>query len=123
MRNIKISDHSSITLSPALPEEAGRTVLFCLYPHIIWARSYPNIAIKIPAMTAEPTVLATIGPIACISRWLCGLYRRAIFWDTRAAIGIADTPALPISGFTFPLVALFIILAINTCLLYTSRCV
>ena len=32
------------------------------------------------------------------------------FWDTRAAMGTADTPAEPISGFTFPPVTLHMIL-------------
>ena len=43
-----------------------------------------------------------VWPIACINRKLDGSASAPTFCDTRAAIGTADTPAEPISGFTFP---------------------
>ena len=46
-----------------------------------------------PAATAEPITPATFGPMACISRKFCGLASRPTLFDTRAAIGTADTPA------------------------------
>ena len=67
-----------------------------------------------PAATPEPITPATLGPIACISRKLVGL----AFWpstcDTRAAIGTADTPADPMSGFIGVFDRTFISLAIST---------
>lgn len=51
-----------------------------------------------PAATAEPMTPATLGPMACMSRKLCGLASRPTLFDTRAAIGTAETPAEPISG-------------------------
>lgn len=77
-----------------------------LYSYCFFKTHHSNKVIKIPATIAEPMVLETIGPIACINRWLCGLYSNPSLWETRAAIGIADTPELPISGFTFPPVSL-----------------
>ena len=70
----------------------------------------PNTLRTKPAATAEPITPATFGPIACMSRKFAGL----AFWpstcETRAAIGTADTPAEPISGFTLPPVNLYITL-------------
>ena len=60
------------------------------------------MAINVPAATAVPITPATFGPIACISRKFVGSASAPTFWDTRAAIGTADTPAEPINGFTFP---------------------
>ena len=57
---------------------------------------------KVPAATAVPITPATFGPIACISRKLVGSASAPTFWDTRAAIGTADTPAEPISGLILP---------------------
>ena len=74
----------------------------------------PNIAINVPAATAVPITPATFGPIACINRKLDGSASVPTFCDTRAAIGTADTPAEPISGFTLPCVALHIILPNST---------
>jgi hypothetical protein len=45
---------------------------------------------------ADPRVLDTIGPMACIKTKFEGLYSWATFWETLAAIGIAETPAFPI---------------------------
>lgn len=61
-----------------------------------------------------PLVVPALGrfaqTIACMSRKFAGL----AFWpstcETRAAIGTADTPAEPISGFTLPPVSLYITL-------------
>ena len=64
-------------------------------------------------MIAEPIVLETMGPMACISKWLCELYFCPIRCEIRAAIGIADTHELPINGLTLPPVVLYKILAIN----------
>lgn len=61
-----------------------------------------------PAATPEPITPATFGPIACINRKLVGFSAAPTFWDTRAAIGTAETPAEPISGFTLPLVKTYI---------------
>ena len=58
---------------------------------------------NVPAATAVPITPATFGPIACISRKFVGSASAPTFWDTRAAIGTADTPAEPISGLTLPL--------------------
>ena len=44
---------------------------------------------------------ATFGPMACMSRKLLGSSRWPSFWETRAAIGTADTPAEPMSGLIF----------------------
>ena len=57
---------------------------------------------------------ATFGPIACINRKFVGSASAPTFCDTLAAIGTADTPAEPISGFTFPPVTLHISLPNNT---------
>ena len=54
------------------------------------------------------------GPIACISRKFDGFAFCPSIWDTRAAIGTADTPAEPISGLILPPVRTFISLAIRT---------
>ena len=48
---------------------------------------------------------ATLGPMACISRKLEGFSFWPTTWDTRAAMGTADTPAEPMRGFTLPPVA------------------
>ena len=58
---------------------------------------------NVPAATAVPITPATFGPIACISRKFVGSASAPTFWDTRAAIGTADTPAEPIRGLIFPL--------------------
>lgn len=55
---------------------------------------YPRNESRMPAATAEPTTPATLGPMACISRKLPGLYFWPTIWDTRAAIGTADTPVV-----------------------------
>ncbi len=47
---------------------------------------------------AEPMTPATLGPMACISRKLPGLASWPTTWETRAAIGTADTPAEPMRG-------------------------
>ena len=47
---------------------------------------------------SEPITPATFGPIACISRKFCASDSSPTLFDTRAAIGTADTPAEPISG-------------------------
>ena len=52
--------------------------------------------------------------MACIKRKFVGSASEPTFCDTRAAIGTADTPAEPIKGFTFPLVAQHMILPNNT---------
>ncbi|MNY15358.1 hypothetical protein D3C86_1485670 [compost metagenome] len=52
--------------------------------------------------------------MACISRKFCGLASRPTLFDTRAAIGTADTPAEPINGLILLLLNMFINLAINT---------
>ena len=62
----------------------------------------PIIASIAPAATAVPITPATFGPIACMSRKLEGLAFWPTTWDTRAAIGTADTPAEPISGLVLP---------------------
>src|SRR5690554_617085 len=68
-----------------------------------------------PAATAEAITPATFGPIACISRKFCGLDSKPTLFDTRAAIGTADTPAEPINGLILLLVLnLFITLAMIT---------
>ena len=46
---------------------------------------------KHPAATAVPITPATFGPIACMSRKFVGSSSAPTFWDTRAAIGTADT--------------------------------
>ena len=82
----------------------------------------PKIAMKVPAATAVPITPATFGPIACISRKLVGSASAPTFWDTRAAIGTADTPAEPISGLTFPSGQLaHQFTEQNTCLRYRMR--
>ena len=43
-----------------------------------------------------------------MSRKFVGSASAPTFWDTRAAIGTADTPAEPMSGFTLPPVSLHI---------------
>jgi len=45
---------------------------------------------SIPAATAEPMTPATLGPMACISKKLEGLYFWPSFCTTRAAIGTAE---------------------------------
>ena len=50
---------------------------------------------------AEPMTPATFGPMACMSRKFAGLAFWPTIWETRAAIGTAETPAEPISGLTF----------------------
>ena len=55
-----------------------------------------------PAAMAEPITPATFGPIACISRKLFGLASAPTFWLMRAAMGTAETPALPIKGLMVP---------------------
>ena len=69
-------------------------------------RYTPKIAMNVPAATAVPITPATLGPMACISRKLVGSASEPTFWDTRAAIGTADTPAEPINGLIFPPVIL-----------------
>lgn len=69
---------------------------------------------SIPAATAEPMTPATLGPMACISKKLEGLYFWPSFCTTRAAIGTAETPAAPIMGFTLPLDSLHITLPSST---------
>lgn len=54
-----------------------------------------------PAATAEPMTPATFGPIACIRRKFLRSYSSPRLLEMRADIGTADTPALPISGFSF----------------------
>ena len=49
-----------------------------------------------------------MGPIACISKKFLGFASCHTFCATLAAIGTADTPAAPISGFIFPPDSLFI---------------
>ena len=51
---------------------------------------------------AEPMTPATLGPMACIRRKLVLLYFLPTSWDTRAAIGTAETPAEPMSGLILP---------------------
>src|SRR5690606_16610079 len=63
---------------------------------------------------ADPITPATLGPMACINRKLCGLASRPTLLDTRAAIGTADTPAEPISGLIGVFDIRFISFAINT---------
>ncbi|SCJ53256.1 Uncharacterised protein [uncultured Blautia sp.] len=57
---------------------------------------------------------ATLGPMACISRKLPGLASWPTFWDTRAAMGTADTPAEPMRGLIFSLRNRFMNLASST---------
>ena len=64
----------------------------------ISASYQPYREISTPAAMAEPMTPATLGPMACISRKLPGLYFWPTIWDTRAAIGTADTPAEPMRG-------------------------
>ena len=45
---------------------------------------------------------ATLGPIAYVRRKLLELAFWPSICETRAAIGTADTPAEPVSGFTLP---------------------
>ena len=52
--------------------------------------------------------------MACISRKFEGSVSAPTFWLTLAAIGTADTPAEPISGFIVPPLSLFISLAKRT---------
>ena len=56
---------------------------------------------SIPAAIAVPITPATLGPIACINKKFCGLDSRPTLFDTRAAIGTAETPAEPINGLIF----------------------
>jgi hypothetical protein len=83
---------------------------------ILFLFYYLQTQSKTPAATAEPITPATFGPIACINKKLAGLYSKPTLFDTRAAIGTAETPAEPINGLT--LLSLlenkFIILAIIT---------
>ena len=51
----------------------------------------PKTLIIKPAATAEPMTPATLGPMACISRKLEGFSFWPTVWDTRAAMGTADT--------------------------------
>ena len=51
---------------------------------------------------------ATLGPMACISRKLEGLFFWPTVLATRAAMGTAETPAEPIRGLTLPPVVLSI---------------
>ncbi|SAW73348.1 Uncharacterised protein [Klebsiella pneumoniae] len=67
-----------------------------------------------PAAIAEPITPATFGPIACISRKFCPSASRPTLFDTRAAIGTADTPAEPISGLILCRLNTFISFAIST---------
>src|SRR5690606_18866831 len=71
-------------------------------------------ASRIPAATAEPITPATFGPMACISRKFCGLDSSPTLFETRAAIGTADTPADPIRGLILCWLNRFISLAIST---------
>ncbi len=58
---------------------------------------------------------ATLGPMACMRRKLSGSAFCPSTWETRAAIGTADTPAEPISGLIgFLRETRFINLAIRT---------
>ena len=52
--------------------------------------------------------------MACMSKKFAGLALAPTTWDTRAAIGTADTPAEPISGFVLPPSTKFINLPNNT---------
>ena len=61
-----------------------------------------------------PITPATLGPIACISRKFVESASAPTFCETLAAIGTAETPADPISGFTFPPVILHISLPKRT---------
>ena len=73
-----------------------------LFETVIALNQPPKTLIINPAAQAEPMTPATLGPIACISRKLEGFSFCPTTWDTRAAIGTADTPAEPISGLTLP---------------------
>ena len=68
----------------------------------------PNTLIIKPAAQAEPITPATLGPIACMSRKFVGFSFWPTTWETRAAIGTADTPAEPIKGLTLPPVRTYI---------------
>ena len=59
--------------------------------------NYAKKLSKRPAATALPITPATLGPIACMSKWFDGSYSSPITSDTRAS-GTADTPVLPIKG-------------------------
>ena len=48
---------------------------------------------RTPAAIAEPMTPATFGPMACISRKFAGFSFWPTTWETRAAIGTAETPA------------------------------
>ena len=72
----------------------------------------PNSVSNTPAATAEPITPATLGPIACISRKLAGFAFCPSTWETRAAIGTAETPAEPIRGLILPFVTKHIILPV-----------
>lgn len=61
-----------------------------------------NMASIVPAATAVPITPATFGPIACIRRKFDELAFAPTTYDTRAAIGTADTPAEPTSGLVLP---------------------
>src|SRR4030042_1758991 len=65
-------------------------------------RVVPSVWFMPPAGAAVPLPPATLGPMACISRKLPGFSLWPSFWETRAAIGTAETPAEPISGLILP---------------------
>src|SRR5690606_28069685 len=67
-----------------------------------------------PAATAEPITPATLGPMACMSRKFCELASSPTLFDTRAAMGTAETPAEPISGLILVSLKRFMILAMIT---------
>ena len=67
-----------------------------------------------PAAIAEPITPATLGPIACMSKKLCGLDSKPTLFETRAAIGTAETPAEPIKGLILFLLNKFMVFAIIT---------
>ena len=65
------------------------------------ARSQPYVAIKTPAAIAVPITPETFGPIAFMSRKFDGSNSIPTLFETRAAMGTAETPADPISGLIF----------------------
>src|SRR5699024_8968001 len=75
---------------------------FSLFNNVDTPGHTQKIDIKVPAATADPITSTTFGHIACIRRKLVGSASAPTFWDTRAAIGTADTPAEPISGLILP---------------------
>lgn len=71
--------------------------------HMVFEQGKKNMTYyTTPYGTIEMGIAATFGPIACIRRKFVGSASAPTFWDTRAAIGTADTPAEPISGLIFP---------------------